>query len=377
MANMVKVAATSRLPPRSEGASPAAMAVLSSTKANSPPAARVRPVSIAARVFSPISRAARLVRTSLIAIRAAAKPRIKAGWAVSRDRSRPMPTDRKNRPSSRPLNGSMVTSTSCRYSVSASNRPAMKAPMAMDRPARALISPAPITTSRQAARNISSLLARATDLSIGRRKSRPTPTSTATPMTAGARASSRRGLKPWPWAWASTLRVTMIGATARSWNNSTEKAARPASACSRWCSAITGITTAVEDRARAAPRIRAADGSAPATCASPARAAAQTASWIRPRPNTSRRMSRSRSHDSSSPIMNSRNTTPNSARSAISSGRATVIADSQGRRGARAPRPDGPSTTPAPRKPSMGLIFRRLNKGATTPAVARNSTRSL
>ena len=43
-----------------------------------------------------------------------------------------------------------------------------------------------------------------------------------------------------------------------------------------------------------------------------------------PMPNTQRRINRKRSHDSSSPIMNSRNTTPNSASWAISARLAMV-----------------------------------------------------
>ena len=106
--------------------------------------------------------------------------------AASSGTFRPMPTETKNRPSSRPLNGSMVTSTSWRNSVSASSRPAMKAPSAIDRPVSALTRPAPITTSRQAAMNSSSLLARATDFSIGRSSRRPKTNSATTPSTAGS-----------------------------------------------------------------------------------------------------------------------------------------------------------------------------------------------
>ena len=47
-----------------------------------------------------------------------------------------MPTAMKNRPSSKPLNGSMSVSSSRRYSLSASSTPARKAPSAIDRPTR-------------------------------------------------------------------------------------------------------------------------------------------------------------------------------------------------------------------------------------------------
>ncbi len=42
-----------------------------------------------------------------------------------------------------------------------------------------------------------------------------------------------------------------IGATRRSWNRRAEKLARPAAVFRRFCSARTGITMAVDDRARA------------------------------------------------------------------------------------------------------------------------------
>ena len=51
----------------------------------------------------------------------------------------------------------------------------------------------------------------------------------------------------------STAIVNRIGATARSWNSSTEKLARPAGVVSRRLAARTGTTIAVEDRASARP----------------------------------------------------------------------------------------------------------------------------
>ena len=304
-------------------------------------------------------------------------PTMRTGWWASRDRSRPMPTETKNRPSSRPLKGSIVTSISWRNSVSASSRPAMKAPSAMDRPLSALSRPAPMTTSRQAAMNSSSLLARATDFIIGRRTSRPATTRTTRPMAAGAKASSSLGDGASP-AWpAATARVIRIGATARSWNSSTEKMARPAGECWRLRSASRGMTIAVDDRARAAPIARAAGQGWPRAWAAAAMTPRQTATCRPPRPNTIRRMRRRRSQDSSSPIMNSRKTTPSSASWATCSGSLIVKVASQGAVLPSAPSPNGPSTTPASRKPRIGLIFQRRNRGATTPAVTRNSTMSL
>ncbi len=219
-------------------------------------------------------------------------------------------------------------------------------------------------------------MARATDFSSGRSNSRPATTSTTRPSTDCPKvvSSSRTPVPSPPLA---SVRVIRIGATARSWNSSTANVARPPSPCRRRCSASAGITRAVDDSARAAPTVRAAGQGAPRANAAAAPSARQAATCVPPRPNTSRRISRSRSHDSSSPIMNSRNTTPSSAISEISAGRETVRYPSHGAAWVKAPRPCGPSATPASMKPRIGLTFSRLNNGTTTPAVARNSTTSL
>jgi hypothetical protein len=56
----------------------------------------------------------------------------------------------------------------------------------------------------------------------------------------------------------STAMVNRIGATARSWKRRTEKLARPVGAFRRFCSASTGTTIAVDDRASARPMTAAA-----------------------------------------------------------------------------------------------------------------------
>ena len=52
---------------------------------------------------------------------------------------------------------------------------------------------------------------------------------------------------------SSTAMANRIGATRRSWNKRAEKPARPAAVFRRFCSARTGITMAVDDKARARP----------------------------------------------------------------------------------------------------------------------------
>ena len=84
-----------------------------------------------------------------------------------------------------------------------------------------------------------------------------------------------------------------------------------------------------------------------------------------------------RFHDNSSAIMNKRNATPNSAMGAICPTSVMETAESQDTSLARAPRPNGPRTTPAARNPKTGLNFSRPNSGTITPAVARNRRREV
>ena len=221
---------------------------------------------------------------------------------------------------------------------------------------------------------------------MGRSTTRPSRIRAARPMAAGARVSRAAprtaGFRSPPlWARvARTVTVIRMGATAMSWASRMEKVARPAVPCSRLRSASTGMTTAVEDRARPMPSTMAETKVWPVSMNPAAITAVARAIWLRPRPNTNRRMDFSRSHDSSSPIMNSRKATPSSDNWAIWSRSSSVSQPSQASQGASSanrPSPSGPSSTPAARKPSTGLILMRLNRGTTTPAAARKTSRSL
>ena len=115
-------------------------------------------------------------------------------------------------------------------------------------------------------------------------------------------------------------------------------------------SASTGMTIAVED----SDERRANDERCGRRLAEPEGDCARisgvdSTTWAAPRPKTSRRMLFSRSNDSSRPIMNKRNTTPNAATRSIASTLVSASASSQGARAARRPRPEGPSATPASR----------------------------
>ena len=153
--------------------------------------------------------------------------------------SRFMPTETKKTPRSRPLNGSIVASMARRNSVSARSRPGDERAERHGEAAHRgeeLRRQAP--RERQAAMNSSS---RASPLE----RNRGSDASDADPtMRTRARAA---------WAMAAWGRRDMlscrrpkhrdgnrIGATARSWNSSTEKLARPAGVVSRRLAAKTG-----------------------------------------------------------------------------------------------------------------------------------------
>ena len=149
------------------------------TKANSPPGPSSSPVSIAAGIGTRNSRARPMIRMALMPIRPTTDASSQIGSRASSRKSMFMPTVKKNTPSSRPLNGSMVVSMALRYSVSASSRPATKAPSAIDRPAKPAATPVPTITNRMAATNSSLVPVAATRRNSGRSSRRPTMTMNA------------------------------------------------------------------------------------------------------------------------------------------------------------------------------------------------------
>ena len=145
------------------------------------------------------------------------------------------PTEMKNRPSSRPLNGSMSLSSSWRYSLSASTTPARKVPSAGDSPTCCMSSAMPTTSSSAAAVNDSRSRALGEEL-----EQRAAPRSGPTHDDADHRAeheqrraaSAGRAGAPRPPSRrrrrvASSGNSARIGITAMSWNSSTEKLAWP------------------------------------------------------------------------------------------------------------------------------------------------------
>ena len=98
--------------------SAAAVATPITTKANSPPGPSSRAVSIAAVRGTRKRRASPNVSTALMPISPATQASSHTGSRASSRKSMAMPTVKKNRPSSRPLNGSIVVSIALRNSVS-------------------------------------------------------------------------------------------------------------------------------------------------------------------------------------------------------------------------------------------------------------------
>ena len=143
---------------------------------------------------------------------------------------------------------------------------------------------------------------------------------------------------PSPPALPSTTIRNRIGTTARSCASSTAKMLRPAIVASRFCSASSCSTIAVEDSARQAPITRLASTVLPKASAMPLIAVVVSTTCDMPSPNTSRRIVQSRSNDSSSPMVNSRKATPSSASRSTASCEVMVIACSHGKPSPMRPR---------------------------------------
>ena len=111
----------------------------------------------------------------------------------------PAPTEMKNRPSSRPLKGSMSPSSSWRYSLSASTTPARKVPSAGLSPTACISSAMPTTSSSAAAVNTSRSFVLAMARKTGRTRKRPPPTIAATAASTTS-ACCQPGSAATPWA---------------------------------------------------------------------------------------------------------------------------------------------------------------------------------
>ena len=148
-------------------------AVWNTTNANSPPCPSNSVNTGRSCTGSPIQRDRPKITASFSVRKATTTTAIGPGDFISTPKSMLMPTAMKNRPSSRPLKGSMSVSSSRRYSLSASSTPARKAPSAMDKPTSCIRPAMPTTSSKEAAVKISGVLLRAIQRNSGRNSRRP------------------------------------------------------------------------------------------------------------------------------------------------------------------------------------------------------------
>ena len=224
-----------------------------------------------------------------------------------------MPTAMKNRPSSRPLNGSMSVSSSRRYSLSASSTPARKAPSAIDRPTACISAAVATTSSSDAAVKISGVRLRAIQRSAGRSSSRPPSRKAAITATALAAAS-----QPPPSACAPATRQQRQQGQDRDRRHVLEQHhAEHALAGGRRLQVALGRTAspiAVDDIARPSDAASATGQATPQATAMPSSAArAEASTCSEPQPKIGRRIAHRRRGSSSRPTRNSISTTPNSA----------------------------------------------------------------
>ena len=206
-----------------------------------------------------------------------------------------MPTVKKKMPSKSPLNGLISVSMALRYSVSASSRPAMKAPSAIDRLASAAMTPVATITNRMAAMKRSLDAAPATSRNSGRKSRRPTMTMTAIASTACASASSTVMVTEPPLRLPRIVMKINSGTMERSCASRMAKLARPVAVAIRPCCDRSSMMIAVEDRDRHEPMTTATDGERPSSSKTPLNARAETIICRLPSPKTSRRMAISRS----------------------------------------------------------------------------------
>ena len=176
---------------------------------------------------------------------------MRPGCAINTPKSMLMPTAMKNRPSSRPLKGSMSVSSSRRYSLSARSTPARKAPSAIDRPTSCISAAMATTSSSAVAVKISGVLLRAIQRNSGRSSNRPPSTMPAITPTilAASRARCALLIDACASPMARSGSSARIGIAATSWNSRIEKPACPLDVRSRLRSPKTCSAMAVDESA--------------------------------------------------------------------------------------------------------------------------------
>mmetsp|Transcript_11596 Transcript_11596/g.48751 ORF Transcript_11596/g.48751 Transcript_11596/m.48751 type:complete len:284 (-) Transcript_11596:774-1625(-) len=256
-----------------------------------------------------------MITASLPATSATSIAMTPPGLLVKTAGSIDMPTDMKKRPSRMPRYGWMSASTWRWYSVSATRRPARKAPRAIDRPAVCVATDVPSATSSVTDAKRSWLPSSAMRLYTGLSSTRPAATMATMEITAlmAANTSARAMVaSELPESEGASSGMSMSSTTtARSCSSSTENAALP---CLLWLSPrslSTCSTTAVDDSASAPPMTMPAWVVRPPTNThTAAMAALVTTTCDSPRPKTNLRIELRRSMESSRPMLKSRKTTP-------------------------------------------------------------------
>ena len=186
---------------------------------------------------------------------------------------------------------------------------------------------AAITTSSEAARNSSGLLVRAACANSRGSSKRPPTNRIATVNTARPPTLTNPAQPAAAAIGPSAPSTKMIGTSARSSNSSIANAVRPTGLA---VPAI-GNTSAVEDRASAIPSaIDPVQASPISRCRPVPRIMPDAISCAAPVPKTNWRIDHRRLNDSSSPIENSSNTMPNSAKGSIACGSEIVMWYNQG-----------------------------------------------
>ena len=130
-----------------EGITPLLSTSDSSTKPNSPACASASAKSFWSSRFRRNTLPSSSRIRPLAMITHSVMPRIFQPWWASSSKSTPAPTVMKNSPSSSPLNGSMLLSSSCRYSLLASTTPARKVPSAGESPISDISTAMPMTSA--------------------------------------------------------------------------------------------------------------------------------------------------------------------------------------------------------------------------------------
>ena len=340
--------ATTALIRRANGASttPLAATMPISTKANSPPPASAAATLPASRFGRPASRPAANMVPPLIASSASTAAATIGAWRSTRRRSRPAPTVMKNRPSSSPRNGSISASSSRRNSLSASITPARKAPSAGDSPTSSMSEATATTSSSAVAVKISRRPAEAMKRKAGARQVAAATDHHRDGAEDGEPALDGRQFRERAPA-GLCHRVAGRGEERQGGEERDDRQVLE----QQHAEAREPPPPRAGARARRAWRARSRSTTSPARCRPPRPAASRgrpprrparsphppPTSWAAPSPKIEPRSCQSSAGRTSSPIRNSRITTPNSAKS-------TTAAASPA-----SPSTSGPISTPASR----------------------------